>query len=141
MRLASARQGAPQTRASARRPSNEAPQTTHRLTGASQVRAPPLTLLQPCYRSRSCLLQNCYRDILSLGESAASRFAAFVGPRANNPPRDCGFRGSSLLQLLAERVGFEPTRRFDPPTRFPVAHLKPLGHLSGRPDDSADLVY
>ena len=37
----------------------------------------------------------------------------------------------------AERVGFEPTRRFDPPTRFPVAHLKPLGHLSGRHDDSA----
>src|SRR5437870_5093871 len=30
-----------------------------------------------------------------------------------------------------ERVGFEPTRRNDPPTRFPVAHLKPLGHLSG----------
>jgi hypothetical protein len=31
----------------------------------------------------------------------------------------------------AERVGFEPTRQFDPPTRFPVVHLKPLGHLSG----------
>jgi hypothetical protein len=30
----------------------------------------------------------------------------------------------------AERVGFEPTRQFDPPTRFPVVHLKPLGHLS-----------
>ena len=29
-----------------------------------------------------------------------------------------------------ERVGFEPTRQFDPPTRFPVVHLKPLGHLS-----------
>ena len=32
--------------------------------------------------------------------------------------------------LLAERVGFEPTRQLSPPTRFPVAHLKPLGHLS-----------
>ena len=32
----------------------------------------------------------------------------------------------------AERVGFEPTRQFDPPTRFPVVHLKPLGHLSKR---------
>ena len=27
-------------------------------------------------------------------------------------------------------MGFEPTRQFDPPTRFPVVHLKPLGHLS-----------
>ena len=27
-------------------------------------------------------------------------------------------------------MGFEPTRRLSPPTRFPVAHLKPLGHLS-----------
>src|SRR5215210_8948253 len=30
-----------------------------------------------------------------------------------------------------ERVGFEPTRQREPPTRFPVVHLKPLGHLSG----------
>jgi hypothetical protein len=27
-------------------------------------------------------------------------------------------------------VGFEPTRRFNPPTRFPSELLKPLGHLS-----------
>jgi YtoQ family protein len=38
--------------------------------------------------------------------------------------------------LRAERVGFEPTRRYDPPTRFPVAHLKPLGHLSEAVDHS-----
>ena len=31
----------------------------------------------------------------------------------------------------AERVGFEPTRRFNPPTRFPSELLNPLGHLSG----------
>jgi hypothetical protein len=35
-----------------------------------------------------------------------------------------------MLKLTAERVGFEPTRRNNPPTRFPVVHLKPLGHLS-----------
>jgi hypothetical protein len=29
-----------------------------------------------------------------------------------------------------EREGFEPSRQFDPPTRFPVVHLQPLGHLS-----------
>src|SRR4051794_28565892 len=32
---------------------------------------------------------------------------------------------------LAEREGFEPSRRvLIPPTRFPVALLRPLGHLS-----------
>src|ERR671910_1206540 len=35
-------------------------------------------------------------------------------------------------RVLAERVGFEPTRQLAPPTRFPVALLKPLGHLSDR---------
>ncbi len=27
-------------------------------------------------------------------------------------------------------MGFEPTREFYPPTRFPGVHLRPLGHLS-----------
>ena len=31
---------------------------------------------------------------------------------------------------LAEREGFEPSVRFEPYTRFPGVHLKPLGHLS-----------
>ena len=35
-----------------------------------------------------------------------------------------------VVEVRAERVGFEPTRQVSPPTRFPVAHLKPLGHLS-----------
>jgi site-specific DNA recombinase len=30
----------------------------------------------------------------------------------------------------AERAGFEPARRFKPPTAFPVLLLQPLGHLS-----------
>jgi hypothetical protein len=68
-------------------------------------------------------------------------FAVFAVLRDQVPASAQGFRGFSRLLRRAERVGFEPTRRFDPPTRFPVAHLKPLGHLSGRPDDSADLVY
>ncbi len=36
-----------------------------------------------------------------------------------------------ITLLSTERVGFEPTRREIPPTRFPIALLKPLGHLSG----------
>src|SRR5204863_5349184 len=63
--------------------------------------------------------------------SAKRRHAlSFRGRRRGAPPKARG----------AERVGFEPTRRFDPPTRFPVAHLKPLGHLSGRHDDSAGIA-
>ncbi len=34
------------------------------------------------------------------------------------------------LFWLAEREGFEPSVRFEPYTRFPGVHLKPLGHLS-----------
>src|SRR5262249_18839551 len=34
--------------------------------------------------------------------------------------------------FAAERAGFEPAVRFDPHTAFPVPHLRPLGHLSGR---------
>ncbi len=38
--------------------------------------------------------------------------------------------GMTIPPFGTERVGFEPTRQFDPPTRFPVVHLQPLGHLS-----------
>ncbi len=40
-------------------------------------------------------------------------------------------QGSNVL-LMAERAGFEPARHLSAPTRFPVALLRPLGHLSGR---------
>ena len=42
-------------------------------------------------------------------------------------------KAKNYFDSSAERVGFEPTRRVTPPTRFPVALLKPLGHLSGAP--------
>lgn len=31
---------------------------------------------------------------------------------------------------MAEKAGFEPAVRFEPYTRFPGVHLKPLGHFS-----------
>src|SRR5258706_6375575 len=37
---------------------------------------------------------------------------------------------SPLTIFLAERVGFEPTVRLSPYTRFPGVRLKPLIHLS-----------
>ncbi len=39
-------------------------------------------------------------------------------------------RGSNLT-LMAEREGFEPSTHLSARTRFPVALLRPLGHLSG----------
>ncbi len=48
-------------------------------------------------------------------------------PTARGGPID----GDLVWITGAERVGFEPTRRFNPPTRFPSELLKPLGHLSG----------
>jgi hypothetical protein len=40
--------------------------------------------------------------------------------------------GAGVQVERAEREGFEPSRQgITPPTRFPVALLKPLGHLSG----------
>src|SRR5437870_1450963 len=38
-------------------------------------------------------------------------------------------RGSNVA-LLAERAGFEPATHLSARTRFPVALLRPLGHLS-----------
>jgi hypothetical protein len=35
-------------------------------------------------------------------------------------------------ESLAEKAGFEPAVRFEPYTRFPGVHLKPLGHFSGQ---------
>jgi hypothetical protein len=54
------------------------------------------------------------------GRRVLSGSAVSLGRGSNNDP-------------LAEREGFEPSRQLSPPTRFPVALLKPLGHLSGRP--------
>ena len=51
------------------------------------------------------------------------------------------FRGFSAVGIcsrrfrpcaIAERAGFEPAKRLSTLTRFPVALLRPLGHLSGR---------
>src|SRR6266481_7207990 len=44
----------------------------------------------------------------------------------------CALPILKVCQGKAERAGFEPAVRFDPHTAFPVPHLRPLGHLSGR---------
>ena len=48
---------------------------------------------------------------------------------AHEPGDDAARR--SFAAARTEREGFEPSRQVSPPTRFPVALLKPLGHLSG----------
>ena len=65
-----------------------------------------------------------------LADAAASSCASSSPPAASSRRlRTCG---APLRESApgADRVGFEPTRQLAPPTRFPVAHLKPLGHLS-----------
>src|SRR5687768_5826667 len=54
-----------------------------------------------------------------------------TGDESQAQTNRAGRRKLGVQARSAERVGFEPTRQFDPPTRFPVVHLKPLGHLSG----------
>ncbi len=44
-------------------------------------------------------------------------------------PETSRSRGSNLT-LMAERAGFEPATDLSARTRFPVALLRPLGHLS-----------
>jgi site-specific DNA recombinase len=54
------------------------------------------------------------------------------GPRKNKNPGPHVLGQGLNVALLAEREGFEPSRREIPSTRFPVALLRPLGHLSRR---------
>ena len=54
-----------------------------------------------------------------------------AGIERKNPKVATRPQGSNVL-LMAERKGFEPSKREIPLTRFPVALLRPLGHLSAR---------
>ena len=68
---------------------------------------------------------------------AAGRSETLSEP-PTRPTQLQGFqRGRNLLGRFrpcatAERAGFEPATRLSTRTRFPVALLRPLGHLSGR---------
>src|ERR1700751_360276 len=42
------------------------------------------------------------------------------------------FNPGAPTSLVTEREGFEPSTHLSARTRFPVALLRPLGHLSGR---------
>ena len=55
------------------------------------------------------------------------------GAERKNPKVALRPQGSNVL-LMAEREGFEPSKRENPLTRFPVALLRPLGHLSSAND-------
>ena len=57
------------------------------------------------------------------------------GRTKTNPATNKGPRGSNVL-ILAERAGFEPATHLAARTRFPVALLRPLGHLSASLDRS-----
>jgi hypothetical protein len=70
-------------------------------------------------------------QLISLGRSVAQeRARAERAAKANRDPLSLG-RGSQLEQM-AEREGFEPSNEVAPVTRFPVAPVQPLRHLSRR---------
>jgi len=48
----------------------------------------------------------------------------------NESQTEAGQQVTKLPTGVTERAGFEPARRFKPPTAFPVLLLRPLGHLS-----------
>ena len=54
-----------------------------------------------------------------------------AGSGPNEPLPDAG---CSIFVKLAEREGFEPSDEVSPVTRFPVAPVQPLRHLSGQCD-------
>src|SRR4051794_19517975 len=51
-------------------------------------------------------------------------------PRQSSIPRRRGRGGTRFPHAEAERAGFEPATHLSARTRFPVALLRPLGHLS-----------
>jgi hypothetical protein len=73
--------------------------------------------------SRALLLQPCLRVRSARGRRSCKSLRGLRGLRgcsARIRASEQRFRGTSRSVFLAERVGFEPTRRFNPPTRFPV---------------------
>ena len=54
-----------------------------------------------------------------------------IKPSMTRNPEASRPRGSNVV-LMAERAGFEPATHLAARTRFPVALLRPLGHLSVR---------
>ncbi len=85
----------------------------------------PLTMIFETTRDAPVILSRTNRP-KCVGQAASS----LLNMPQTGWPNDLGLVVHTL-RLKTERVGFEPTRQFDPPTRFPVVHLKPLGHLSG----------
>jgi site-specific DNA recombinase len=62
------------------------------------------------------------------GESRASEHKTRRSPQNDHDP---DFRGrGSYIDNMAEREGFEPSNEVSPVTRFPVAPIQPLWHLS-----------
>jgi hypothetical protein len=53
------------------------------------------------------------------------------GSRRKTKPGPCSLGPGSQSWQMAEREGFEPSNEVTPVTRFPVAPVQPLRHLSG----------
>ena len=87
----------------------------------TEVRMSP-SLVKYCHEYHDIKVSNQGIDAVSGGSNGG-----FISYGASVPweNRRCKEEG-----VVAERVGFEPTRELPPPTRFPVAPVRPLQHLS-----------
>src|SRR3954454_7554194 len=69
------------------------------------------------------------RRLQPLGHFSRARIVPH--PPAQTPPGAERAKARAREPSTTERAGFEPATRLSAGTRFPVALLRPLGHLSG----------
>lgn len=72
------------------------------------------------------------RAVLKLAFPGGFKYHRNTGLRTTETPLPFKVLGEFMSKKIqmAEKAGFEPAVRFEPYTRFPGVHLKPLGHFS-----------
>ena len=76
------------------------------------------------------LADNLAEDVLAEAETIKAR-ATKRAPESQTDSPEPFATGCSYFVKMAEREGFEPSNEVSPVTRFPVAPVQPLRHLSG----------
>src|SRR6266576_83841 len=99
--------------------------------GASRVRIPPSPYRKPCSVTElSAASAGQVRDSRGRWPRATPRSTTWPPPRPRSRGRQAPSSFPHADQAETERAGFEPATHLSARTRFPVALLRPLGHLS-----------
>jgi site-specific DNA recombinase len=94
-------------------------QTVVKITGAELTE--PYTLL---------LADDLAEDVLAEAETIKAQAAQRAPQGHTDPTKPFALTPCSIFVKMAERGGFEPPNEVSPVTRFPVAPVQPLRHLS-----------